>query len=70
MTETKTEHCACGRPKLHDLHALAHSPIRAEIMQRLDMIRKRRIELVEELGRLVRDEQDLRARLARLAHEN
>jgi len=44
--------------------------VRAEIVDRLDAIKKRRLDMASELGRLVHEEQTLRVRLERLAYEN
>lgn len=65
------ERCVCGRPAPEaPARALPSSPVEAEVRARLEAIRARRLAMAEELGRLVREEQELRARLTRLAHEN
>lgn len=55
--------CVCG-------HSPTIAKVRAEIVDRLDAIKKRRLDMASELGRLVHEEQTLRVRLERLAYEN
>lgn len=71
------EQCACGRAKLPDSGGLHHGPVRADIMQRLETIRKSRIAVASShpldhaaLDQLSVEEADLRARLSRITHES
>jgi len=59
-----TDHCTCGD------HVPGNPKVRTEIAERLDAIRKRRLDMASELGRLVHEEQQLQQRLEHLAYEN
>lgn len=68
-------HCVCGRLKLHGSKHIARDPAKAAIMQRLETIRESRIAItttppidLPALAALHQEEQELRARLAHLAH--
>lgn len=74
-----TEYCVCGRGKLPGQEAgnsLTNSPVRAEIMQRLESIRGRRLTAASRtppdlvtLASLDQEAAELRAHLTRLAYD-
>jgi len=73
-----TEHyCVCGRGKLQGSRPLTSGPVYAEIMQRLETIRERRVLAARSsppdlaaLSELADEERTLRDRLAHLAHQD